>query len=122
MVKIDRFEDINAWKEGRKLSREIYKVTKRKKFYADYGLRDQIRRASVSIMANIAEGFGRESNKEFVLFLSYASSSNTELQSHLYISLDQEYIDEREFTEIYELSKGVGSLINGFIRYLKGKK
>ncbi len=122
VVKIDRFEDINAWKEAREIAKVIYKVTKRTKFYSDHGLRDQIRRSSVSIMANIAEGFGRESNKGFILFLSYASSSNTELQSHLYIALDQKYINEKEFSQIYEQSKGVGALINGFIRYLKGKK
>lgn len=91
-MKIKEFEEIQAWQEARELTKTIYRITKKGNFQKDFGLIDQVRRSSVSIMANIAEGFGRESNKEFVHFLSYASSSNIELQSHLYVALDQKYI------------------------------
>jgi four helix bundle protein len=102
-----------------KTDKMIYKITKKVDFQKDYGLRDQVRRSSVSIMANIAEGFGRHSKKEFVHFLTISSSSNIELQSHLYVALDQEYITSKTFHNIFEHSITVGKLINGFIRYLK---
>ncbi|MCK4395718.1 four helix bundle protein [candidate division WOR-3 bacterium] len=121
-MRIEKFEEIQAWQEARELTKMIYRITKKVRFQKDFGLRDQIRRSSVSIMANIAEGFGRESNKEFIHFLSYASSSNIELQSHLYVALDQKYIANQEFNEVYTQSKKVGKLINGFVRYLKGKQ
>ena len=118
-MKIERFEEIKAWQEARKLTKMIYEVSKKGAFKLDYGLRDQIRRASVSIMANIAEGFARESNKDFIKFLVYASSSNCELQSHLYVALDQNYISQDDFDEVYKQSKLTGNLVNGFIIYLK---
>lgn len=120
-MRIKRFEDIEAWQSARKLTRMVYDVTKEHAFLKDLNLQNQLRRAYVSIMANIAEGFGRESNKEFIQFLSYASSSNTETQSHLYILLDQNYISEEKFNELYQQSILVGNLINGFVRYLKQK-
>ena len=91
------------------------------KFKKDYGLSSQIQRASVSIMANVAEGFERGSKKAFIQFLNYASSSNAELQSHLYVALDRDYIRQEEFQAIYNKSKEVGRLINGFIAYLRKK-
>jgi len=118
-MRIKKFEDIKAWQEARKLTSKIYEITRPIQFKKDFGLRDQIRRASVSVMANIAEGFGRNSNKEFIQFLNYASSSNLELQSHLYVALDQNYISTEKFDEIYDKSKDAGNLINGFIAYLK---
>jgi four helix bundle protein len=118
-MRIERFEDIKAWQEARKLTSKIYGITKSSQFMKDFGLQDQIRRASVSVMANIAEGFGRSSNKEFIQFLNYASSSNLELQSHLYVALDQNYITGEKFNEIYKKAKDVGNLVNGFIAYLK---
>lgn len=120
-MKIEKFENIKAWQEARELTKTVYRITKKGDFQKDFGLRDQMRRSAVSIMANIAEGFGRESKKGFIQFLSYASSSNIELQSHLYVSLDQKYIIQKEFKLFYTHSKKVGNLINGFIRYLKGK-
>lgn len=85
MAKIEKFEDINAWQKARELTNDIYRITYEDGFFRDYSLRNQTRNASVSIMANIAEGFGRRSNKEFINFLNIAHGSAAELQSHLYI-------------------------------------
>jgi four helix bundle protein len=98
MAKIERFEDIEAWKEARKLSAETYAATRSRMFRADRSLADQIRRSSVSIMANIVEGFDSESNREFLKFLAYALRSASELQSHLYVALDQAYISTDAFS------------------------
>ncbi|MFB6273721.1 MAG: four helix bundle protein [Salinibacter sp.] len=87
-MRIDRFEDIQAWRAARELTRAIYDVTSRSPFSRDFGLRDQIQRASVSIMANIAEGFDSASDQGFIQFLGYALRSATEVQSHLYVALD----------------------------------
>lgn len=119
---IARFEDIEAWKAARELSQAIYRVTARPRFSKDFGLRDQIQRAAVSIMANIAEGFDGRSNQEFIQFLGYAFRSATEVQSHLYVALDQGYINEEQFDEMYQRAVRVKKLINGFIRYLKSAK
>jgi len=121
-MKIERFEEIQAWQEARKLTKKIYELTNRSPFRRDMKLCGQIRDASVSIMGNIAEGFDRQSKKEFVRFLDIASSSGSEVQSHLYVALDQEYISEEEFQEAYHQAKKTKGLINGFIAYLKGKK
>ena len=120
-MKIERFEEIESWKKARELTSVIYSLTSKDKFAKDYGLRDQIQRAAVSIMANIAEGFDRQSRKEFVQFLYYASASGSEVQSHLYVALDQRYISEKDFGILYDQAKKTKSLINGFIAYLKGK-
>ena len=119
---IERFEDIEAWKAARELSQEVYKITAQGQFTHDYGLRDQIQRAAVSIMANIAEGFDGRSNREFIQFLGYAFRSATEVQSHLYVSLDQGYINEDQFDKMYQRTVAIKKLINGFIRYLKSAK
>lgn len=121
-MKIERFEDIQGWQEARKLTKKIYELTNRFPFKKDQGLCNQIQKASVSIMANIAEGFDRQSKREFTLFLKYASASASEVQSHLYAALDQKYISDEDFTETYNQVKKTKSLINGFIAYLKGKK
>lgn len=119
-MRIQRFEDIKAWQEARELVKMIYNVTQDKEFIKDFGLVSQTRRAGISIMANIAEGFG-ESKRGFVQFLNYASSSNLELQSHLYVTIDQSYIAKEIFEKMYGKSKKVGNFINAFIKYLKGK-
>jgi four helix bundle protein len=121
-MKIERFEDIQAWQEARKLTNKIYELTNKLPFKRDFKLCGQIREASVSIMANIAEGFDRQSKKEFIRFLDYSSASASEVQSHLYVALDQKYISEQEFKETYNQAKKTKSLINGFIAYLKGRK
>ena len=91
-------------------------------FKRDQGLSRQTQGAAVSIMANIAEGFDRQSKREFIKFLYYASGSASEVQSHLYVALDQNYISEVDFHETYDQAKRTKGLINGFISYLKGKK
>ena len=116
---IERFEDIEAWQAARELTRRIYKATAKGQFARDYGLRDQMQRAAVSTMANIAEGFDSQTNKAFIQFLGYALRSATELQSHLYVVLDQGYISQDEFAELYHLAVKVKNLVHGFIRYLR---
>ena len=117
-MKITRFEDIEAWKVARSLTDRVYQVTKTGVFSKDYGLKDQACRAAVSIMANIAEGFDAGSGAEFARFLGYAQRSCSELQSELYVALDQRYMSEEKFTEIYELAAKTKSKIGAFIRYL----
>ena len=115
---ITRFEDIEAWQLARQLTNQIYALTKETKFASDYGLKDQIRRAAGSVMHNIAEGFDSGSNAEFVRFLRYAQRSCTEVQSQLYVALDQRYITETQFQDTYSLAAQTRSKIGGFIRYL----
>ncbi len=119
MTKIERFEEIDAWKKARELTKEIYMTTKGAEFYKDFGLRDQIRRASVSIMSSIAEGFERGGNKEFGQFLSIAKGSAGEVRAQLYVALDAGYLDKKDFTRLHSLTEEVGKLIGGFLRYLK---
>jgi four helix bundle protein len=121
MAGIKRFEEIESWKEARKLTREVYRATKQGGFRRDFGLRDQLQRASTSIMANIAEGFDGGSNREFLKFLGYAFRSTSEVQSHLYVALDQEYLTEQTFDSVFELTMRVKNLIRGFIRYLRSR-
>ena len=116
---IKRFEEINAWVEARSFTKRIYEVTAEANFKKDFGLIDQIRRASVSIMANIAEGFDSQSNDEFIRFLIYSRRSSSEVQSHLYVALDQKYISREIFNEIYDKSIYTAKLINAFITYLR---
>ena len=118
-MKITWFEDIDAWKEARVLERNIYKITGSGKFIKDFGLRDQIQRASVSIMANLAEGFDRGSNKYFINFLNYSYSSASEVESLLYIAFDQNYILIENFELYYLNAEKIKKLIGGFIKYLK---
>src|SRR6202012_3122572 len=97
---ITQFEDIEAWKLGRELTRAIYRVSKAGEFGRDFALRDQIRRAAVSVTSNIAEGFERGGNREFVQALAVAKGSAGEVRSQLYVALDEGYIREAEFTEL----------------------
>jgi four helix bundle protein len=118
-MKIERFEDIQGWQKARELTRVVYGVTKEGAFARDLYLRDQIRDAAGSVMANIAEGFDAGSDAEFIRFLRYARRSASEVQSHLYIALDQGYIARAQFDEIYETAAEARRLIGGFIRYLQ---
>ncbi len=95
MTKITRFQDLNCWKEARVLVKQIYKMSSKGKFDKDYGLKDQIRRATVSIMTNIAEGFSRFHRKDSVRFFDFAQSSAAEVQSLLYVAEDLEYISKK---------------------------
>lgn len=118
MAMIQRFEDIQARQEARKLVKMIYSVTNKELFSKDFGMRDQIRRASVSVMANIAEGFDCESKVEFARFLGIARRSAVEVQSLLYAALDTEYINQSEFELYYEQARKAKALIGGFKRSL----
>ena len=119
MAKIERFEDIQAWQSSRELAKEIYSVTKDGRFARDFGLRDQVRRAAVSIMLNIAEGFARKTNKEFSQFLTVAHGSAAEVQSALYVALDQGYISQRQFDDLYKMTDQISKMIMGFSSYLR---
>src|SRR5580765_4245238 len=99
MAKFSRFEDIDAWKKARALSKEIYLITKNGEFAHDFALRDQIRRAAISVLSNIAEGFERGGDKEFRQFLATAKGSVGEVRSQLYIALDAEYLTENQFKQ-----------------------
>jgi len=117
-LKIERFEDIEAWQVARELTRKIYLATLDGQFTKDYGLKNQIQQACGSIMHNIAEGFDAGSNAEFVKFLRYAKRSCTEVQSQLYVALDQNYLSKKEFDELYEMAEITRAKIGGFVKYL----
>ncbi len=116
MAGIGRFEDIVAWQKARALTKEIYLVTASGGFAKDFGLRDQIRRASVSVMANIAEGFERAGRAEFHQFLVVAKASCAEVRSHLYVALDAGYITEDLFRGLSDMTEEVGKIIGGLRR------
>ena len=117
-MKIERFEDIEAWQLARELTLKVYRLTKAPGFTKDYGLKRQIQDAAGSSMHNIAEGFDSETNPEFVRFLRYAKRSCTEVQSELYVALDQQYITNTEFQDVYDHAGRTRATIRGFIKYL----
>ena len=119
MALVSRFEDIQGWQEARKLVKMVYVLTDTGKFLKDFGLRDQIRRAAISAMSNIAEGFDCDSKVEFARFLGIARRSAVEAQSLLYASLDIGYITEEQSREYYEQARKTKALIGGFKRSLK---
>jgi len=119
MGKIQKFEDILAWQKARELTREVYAHSKTGAFAKDFGLRDQIQRASVSVMGNVAEGYDRGGDKEFIQFLSVSKGSCGEVKSHLYVALDQQYINPTQFNQLYNSTDEVGRLLAGFMAYLK---
>lgn len=121
MVRIERFEDIKAWQIARELVNEVYRISGRENFARDFSLKDQIRRAAVSIMSNISEGFERRSDKEFIHFLNYARASAAEVKSQLYIALDLGSIKENSFRTLYGKCTDISKLIMGFIGFLKKK-
>jgi len=113
------FEEIQAWQKARELVREIYKTCQDGKLKRDFGLRDQICRAAVSSMSNIAEGFARKSDRDFAHFLDIAKGSATEVQSLLYVALDVGYVARDEFDRVYKLAAEAASLISGLTSYLR---
>jgi four helix bundle protein len=121
-MKIERFEDIEAWQIDRRLTLRVYAVTDKGAFARDFGLRDQIRDASGSIMHNIAEGFDSGTNPEFIRFLPYAKRSCTEVHSELHLAIDQHYIAQTEFEELYEPARLARSKIGAFIKYLSNNR
>jgi four helix bundle protein len=118
-MKIARFEDLEVWKEGRLLVNMVYNLTDKPLFKKDFGLKEQIQRAAVSCMLNVAEGLDSDSNSQFIQYLVYARRSSSEVQSVLYVALDRRYITQKEFENAYEQARIVGKLSNGFISYLK---
>lgn len=117
-----RFEDLDVWQVPRELVREIYSLTYGDSFRRDSAFVDQIRRAAVSTMNNIAEGFERGSDNDFARFLFIARGSVGEVRSLLYVALDQNYIDEREFERLCSLCVRSSQMIWGLIKYLKKPK
>lgn len=127
MATIKQFEDLEIWKLARELSKKIFILTEKEKFSRDFGIRNQIRDSSGSVMDNIAEGFGRAGNREFVTFLCYSIGSCSETQSQLYRALDYRYIKQSEFDECYNLTKIIINKTGSFVSYLnksgiKGEK
>lgn len=119
MAAFQNLEDIDAWQKSRELTRQIYTASNRGSFSKDFALRDQIRRATVSIMSNIAEGHERGGTGEFVQFLSIAKGSVGEVVSQLYVARDQDYISNDEFRQLHGLTKETGRLIGGLMQYLR---
>jgi len=118
-MSVRRFEDLVVWQKARVLTNEIYKITKKPEFSKDLGLKDQIQRASVSIMSNIAEGFERGSKEEFIQFLYISRGSCGEVRTQLYVAKDQNYITEEEFQKLQDLAVEVSRLIYHLIESVK---
>ncbi len=119
---IKHFEEMSVWQDARKAVNLIFSITTKGKFKQDYPLRDQIQRASVSVMSNIAEGYERDSNNEFIKFLGYSKGSIGEVRSLLYVALDRMYIDESTFKLLYDSSINISTQLANFIKYLKQRR
>ena len=119
MATFKKFEEIEAWRKARELTKRIYKISRTTSFARDFGLKDQIRRASVSSMSNIAEGYDRSGTGEFIQFLARAKGSAAEVKCQLYVALDQNYIDQARFVELTSLAAETGNMIGGLINYLR---
>ena len=116
---VKQFEDLEVWQEARYLTQTIYRVTRAKKFSKDFSLRDQMQRAVVSVMSNIAEGFERGGNQEFIQFLYVAKASCGEVRSQLYVALDQGYLGETESGESIIAFRRLSGMIGNLINYLR---
>lgn len=119
MATVKRFEELECWRESRNLVKLIYAMTNKNSFKRDFELVKQIRRSAVSIMANIAEGFHRNSNKDFMRFLDYSRGSIAETLSHCYVALDQNYMNQTELSDLKDAADVVWIKVNNFISYLK---
>lgn len=120
-MKIERFEDLECWQQARIMTKMVYDLTKQKDFSKDYRLRDQATGAAISSMNNSVEGFASRSDKEFIRFLGYARRSTSEVQTCLYVAIDQGYITQEEFDKVYKQAEKTRQVIDGFIRYLRKK-
>ena len=118
-MKAKTFENLRVWQDSREFVKSIYKLTSSNNFAKDFGLKDQIQRAAVSIMNNIAEGFERNNNKEFIVLLKYSKGSAGEIRSMLYIALDLGYINKSTFEKYYTSAINIITQISNFIKYLK---
>ena len=119
MPTFTRFEDMEAWRQARVLCGAIYRVSSKGAFAKDFGLRDQIRRASVSILSNIAEGFERSGSGEFIQFLAIAKGSAGEVRSQLYVALDQGYLTREDFGRLSESASDTAKMVAGLMNYLR---
>ena len=119
MATISKFEDIEAWQLAREMTKTIYAISNDGAFARDFGLRDQIRRASVSIMSNIAEGFERGGDKEFFQFVSLAKGSSGEVRAQLYVALDAGYIDQQTFNRLSDMATQINRMLAGLMKYLR---
>ncbi|MCH7976614.1 MAG: four helix bundle protein [Bacteroidetes bacterium] len=119
MATFTRFEDIEAWQSGRELTKQIYSVSREHTFSRDFALRDQIRRAAISITSNIAEGFERQTTREFIRFLFIAKGSSGEVRSQLYCALDEGYLTPQSFDELFDMASSTSRQLAGLISYLK---
>ena len=121
VMKIGRFEDLEAWKAARVLVSQVYDMTRQAQDTGrDYRFRDQVTAAAVSVMSNIAEGFSRRTDREFVQFLFISKGSCAEVQSLLYVALDQNYTNKVNFQKIYAQAESVARLTSGLITYSFG--
>ena len=118
---IKSFEDLICWQRSRELVRLIYRMTQSARFEKDFGLKDQIRRSAVSVMSNIAEGFGRGGNKELTQYLYIAKGSLAETRSILYVALDMNYIDEKGFQTARTVTQEIHNIITAFIKSIKNR-
>lgn len=121
MGKFNSFEEINSWQKSRVFNKRIYLITENTNFKKDFDLVRQIRRASISISSNIAQGFERNTDKEFIYFLYVAKASAGEVRSQIYLAFDLEYISKQEFEELLESITEISKLLSGFIKYLNPK-
>ncbi|HEY0944918.1 MAG TPA: four helix bundle protein [Opitutaceae bacterium] len=119
MPTIERFEELECWKRGRILRQTVYRYTRRNQFLADAALLNQIRRAAQSVTSNIAEGFEREGNREFIQFLSQSKGSVGEVKDQLYTALDEHYISQDEFDAAYALADETTRIVGGLMGYLR---
>jgi four helix bundle protein len=119
MSTIKRFEEIEVWQTSRELTKLIYSLTEESRFSRDFGLKDQIRRASVSIMSNISEGFESQTQAQFIRYLGIAKASAGEVRSQLYVSHDLEYISQEQFTKAFALAEKASRQAARFISYLE---
>lgn len=122
MAKIEKFEDLKCWQAARELVKMVYVGCEEGKFVRDFDTKSQMRRAALSTMNNIAEGFGRGSDKEFIRFLEIAQSSAMEVKSITYVLIDLNYLAEDKITEISKKAEETKSITLGLIRYLRNKK
>ncbi|MGH9875256.1 MAG: four helix bundle protein [Pyrinomonadaceae bacterium] len=119
MATFRKFEEIECWKKARELTRKVYEITNQPAFSRDFGLKDQIRRAAVSVMSNIAEGYDRSGTAEFVHFLATAKGSAAEVRCQLYVAADQGYVQEEHFLELYALASETARMVSGLMKYLR---
>ncbi len=121
-MSVKDFEELEVWKLARDLASQVYDASKKGNLAKDYALRDQLRRSATSVMSNIAEGFERGGNQEFIQFLSIAKGSCGEARSQMYIALDQGYVDKKNAQTLISSFRRLSVMINNFIVYLKGSK